>query len=221
MTSHPRGTLDMQTERNHLAQTSIDAAADAELIEEPNRKFPLESAGATTKGRARSAAPLTRTEAKLHPTDFLAPLEIKLANSGEISGYGSTFGNVDLGGDIVAPSAFAKSLAEHAAEKTKPAMLWQHDLREPIGVWTDAREDGKGLLLNGKLTLDTRRGAEARALAKDGALALSIGYQTIDADFANGNRIIKEARLFEVSCLDPDEPASTIDFREERRGRRG
>jgi HK97 family phage prohead protease len=134
--------------------------------------------------------------------EFLAPIEVKLArSSGELTGYGSTFGNEDLGGDVVAPGAFAKSLAEHKAAKSMPAMLWAHDIAEPIGVWTEAREDAKGLLLNGKLTLDTKRGAEARALAKDGALALSIGYATRDADYQDGRRILKEVRLFEVSAV--------------------
>jgi HK97 family phage prohead protease len=67
--------------------------------------------------------------------------------------------------------------------------------------WTSAHEDQKGLRLEGKLTLETQRGAEARALAKDGALALSIGYQTQDADWIDGKRILKEVKLFEVSLV--------------------
>ena len=44
--------------------------------------------------------------------EFLAPLEVKLARAGgELTGYGSTFGNRDHGGDIVAPGAFAISRA--------------------------------------------------------------------------------------------------------------
>jgi HK97 family phage prohead protease len=134
--------------------------------------------------------------------EFSAPLEIKLARSGgEITGYGSTFHNEDRGGDVVAPGAFAKSLAEHRDSGAMPAMLWSHDINEPIGVWHEATEDGKGLLLKGKLTTETRRGAEARALAKDGALALSIGYQTRDADYADGARVLKDVRLHEVSLV--------------------
>jgi HK97 family phage prohead protease len=134
--------------------------------------------------------------------EFLPPIEVKLAAStGEITGYGSTFGNVDLGGDVVAPGAFAKSLAEHKAEGTSPSMLWAHDPGEPIGVWTEAREDARGLFLAGKLTLETRRGAEARALAKDGALALSIGFQTRDAVYEKDQRVLKDLALFEVSLV--------------------
>ena len=68
-----------------------------------------------------------------------------------------------------------------------PSMLWSHDPSEPIGVWLDAREDAKGLLLTGKLSMDVQRAAEARALARDGALALSIGFQTRDAGYDKRN----------------------------------
>jgi HK97 family phage prohead protease len=134
--------------------------------------------------------------------EFTRPIEIKFAaDTGEITGYGSTFGNVDLGGDMCQPGCFEKSLKEHKAAGTMPAMLWGHDAAEPVGVWTEAREDARGLLLKGKLTLEASRGADARALAKDGALALSIGYATRDADYENGARVLKDVKLFEVSLV--------------------
>ena len=51
-------------------------------------------------------------------------------------GYGSTFGNVDRGGDVVVQGAFKQSLM-----KQKPVMLWQHDRGEPIGVFAEIYED--------------------------------------------------------------------------------
>ena len=144
--------------------------------------------------------------------EFFRPIEVKLAAAtGEITGYGSTFGNVDLGGESCAPGCFSKSLSEHAAAGTAPAMLWSHDPSEPIGAWTDASEDSRGLRLKGQLTLETRRGAEARALAKDGALALSIGYRTRDASYEDGVRILKDVQLFEVSIVSmPMNPEARI-----------
>jgi HK97 family phage prohead protease len=134
--------------------------------------------------------------------EFLAPLEAKLAGAtGEIEGFASTFGNVDLHGDIVAAGAFRKSLAEHRAANSMPAMLWSHDVSAPVGVWLDARETDQGLKMRGRLTLETQRGAEARALAKDGALALSIGFRTRDAAFEKGRRILKDVQLFETSLV--------------------
>jgi phage head maturation protease len=80
-------------------------------------------------------------------------------------------------------------------------MLWGHDPNEPVGVWTEAAEDRKGLLIKGKLSLGTQRGSDARALAKDGALALSIGYATRDAVYQDGARLLKDLQLYEVSLV--------------------
>ena len=57
-----------------------------------------------------------------------------LADTGEFSGYASTFGNEDLGRDVVLPGAFTKSLAQRPAAKVK--MLRSHDQTDPIGIWT-------------------------------------------------------------------------------------
>lgn len=134
--------------------------------------------------------------------EHLPPISLKqLAGAGELEGYGSTFGNTDLTGDIVAPGAFAKTLSEHKAASTMPALLWSHDASAPCGVWTDAREDRIGLRMKGKLSLDTVRGAEARALCRDGALGLSIGYVTRDATYEKGRRVLKDLQLFEVSLV--------------------
>jgi HK97 family phage prohead protease len=140
------------------------------------------------------------------------PVEFKFAaDSGLITGYGSTYNNVDHGGDIVAPGAFAKSLAEHKADGSMPAMLWSHDISQPVGVWTSAVEDQKGLRLEGKLSLGVQRAADARALAKDNALSLSIGYATRDAEYRDGARVLKDLRLFEVSLVSiPMNPRAQI-----------
>jgi len=114
-----------------------------------------------------------------------------------ISGRGSVFGNVDNGGDVVLPGAFAKSIASGR----KVAMLWQHDTREVIGVWTKVTEDADGLNVEGVLA-DTPRGNEAYALLKMGALdGLSIGYRTKDSEWREDVRAIKEADLWEVSIV--------------------
>lgn len=151
----------------------------------------------------KAAEPVCHHGTVVRAFEFTAPLELKLsrAGTGELAGYGSTFGTVDRTGDTVAVGAFARSLAEHKAGDTRPAMLWSHDPGEPIGVWLSATEDAKGLALTGKLNLDTRRGREARSLAKDGALALSIGYRTRDAEYRDGVRVLKDIDLLEVSLV--------------------
>lgn len=115
--------------------------------------------------------------------------EIKLAGDDAemtFSGYGAVFGNVDSYGDVIAPGAFADTLASARKTGQWPAMLSQHggwgmsaEDMMPIGIWTDMAEDGHGLKVTGKLA-DTPRGRDAYALLKmtprpalDG---LSIGY---------------------------------------------
>jgi uncharacterized protein len=67
-------------------------------------------------------------------------------------------------------------------------------------VWTDAGEDRVGLRMKGRLSRTTR-GSEARSLALDGALGLSIGFATRDAVRENGRRVLKDIQLFEVSLV--------------------
>lgn len=75
------------------------------------------------------------------------PLEIKaLSETGMIEGYASTFGNVDLGGDIVDPRAFDDTLADMEKSGRRVPLLWHHDPTQPIGVWTSLAVDGKGLV---------------------------------------------------------------------------
>lgn len=128
--------------------------------------------------------------------------EIKAVDEkGAIEGYGSVFGNVDSYSDVVVQGAFAKSIEEAKASGRMPAMLWQHDPEEPIGVWTDLREDDRGLYVKGQLA-ETQRGREARELIKLGALTgLSIGYTTrkYEVDKTNDVRLLTDVQLWEVS----------------------
>lgn len=123
-----------------------------------------------------------------------------ISSDGTFTGLGSTFGNVDLGGDIVMPGAFRASLNKHRDEGTAPAMLWAHDLAEPIGRWLSVTENDVGLSVKGKLSLGVARAKAAYSLMRDGALGLSIGYLVAKADYDDrGVRLIREVELFEVS----------------------
>jgi len=125
-------------------------------------------------------------------------------DDGSVEGYGSVFGVRDNYDDVIAKGAFLASLKEHKAAGSMPAMLWQHDSSEPIGIWTDMVEDAKGLKIVGKLALETVRGKEAHALLKMGALnGLSIGFMpkqwTYDRD--TEVRTLTEIDLWEVSLV--------------------
>jgi len=122
----------------------------------------------------------------------------QIADDGTFSGYGSVFGVVDSYGDIVLPGAFEASLAAHAAAGDMPKLLWQHLPEEPIGVWLEMREDAQGLYARGKLLTEVRRGAEALALLRAGALSgLSIGYEAITSSNASAQEV-REAYGYDV-----------------------
>ena len=117
-------------------------------------------------------------------------------------GYASLFGVPDGAGDVVAPGAFASSLRKRPARDVR--MLYQHFAHEPIGVWETIREDGKGLYVRGRLSLDVVRAREVRALIADGALdGLSIGFRTVRArgDAKTGLRRLEEVELWEISIV--------------------
>lgn len=128
------------------------------------------------------------------------PFELKLAEDGtrRVSGYGAVFGNVDSYGDIILPGAFAKSLASRGM----PKMLAQHDWGKVPGMWDVAKEDEKGLYLEGPFA-KTPLGEEYQELAQMGALGgMSIGYRTLDSEYnREGHRLLKEVELWEVSLV--------------------
>ncbi len=128
------------------------------------------------------------------------PLQVKATgDAGQITAYASTFGNVDLDGDVVEPGAFARTI-EHQGGVVP--MLWQHDAWEPIGVTTSLEEDTKGLLIDAQLNLDTQRGREAFSLLKQGAMrGLSIGYRTIRDEWQGAVRRLQEVSLVEISAV--------------------
>jgi uncharacterized protein len=131
--------------------------------------------------------------------------EIKeVRDTGTFMGYGSVYGNIDQGDDIVEKGCFADSLLDHNQKGTMPAMLWQHRSGEPIGSYQKMMEDSNGLLVEGKLALKVQRGAEAYELLQAKAISgLSIGFQTKEStyDQKTGIRTITKGDLWEVSLV--------------------
>lgn len=115
-----------------------------------------------------------------------------------VEGYASVFNNVDSYSDIVMPGAFAKSI-----KGRKPAMLWQHNSDQPIGVWDEMEEQKKGLFVKGRI-LPTTHGNDAYTLVKEGAVSgMSIGYaaRKWETDSEKGIRKLTEVELYEVSLV--------------------
>jgi HK97 family phage prohead protease len=135
-------------------------------------------------------------------------------NYGTFEGYGSVFGNKDLGNDVIESGAFAKSLKRRKPQNVK--LLYQHKSDMPIGVFDEIKEDAHGLVVKGRLALKTQAGAEAYELLKMGALdGLSIGFRVnpkeVSYDKRGNKRIIKEVDLMEVSLVTfPMNPQATV-----------
>lgn len=129
-------------------------------------------------------------------------LELKSLKGREFEGYGSIFGNRDLGGDIVVPGAFTRSLKQHKADGTMPLMFWMHNPAEVPGVWLDMEEDDKGLFVKGEI-LDTALGRDVHTLLQRKAVrGLSVGYVPELTDWdRNGSRLLKQVDLHETSIV--------------------
>lgn len=132
---------------------------------------------------------------------------------GSFEGYAALFGRVDLGRDLIVHGAFARSLAERGVSGVR--MLFQHDPAEPIGVWTEIREDGTGLYVRGRLTPEVARAREVLALMRAGAIdGLSIGFRAVEGRTEPRSRIRRLTRidLWEVSVVTfPMQPDARID----------
>lgn len=134
------------------------------------------------------------------------PFEIKsVGDDGAFEGYAAVFGNLDSWNDIIEAGAFTATLKEHKKKKTMPALLWYHDVKQPIGVWESMKEDSHGLFVQGRLLhADVQKAGELYALLKAGAISgMSIGYWARDysVDEKTWIRTLKKIDLLEASLV--------------------
>ena len=135
-------------------------------------------------------------EIKTEHIEIGSELKADGQEDGVFVGYGSIFGNKDLGNDVVEKGAFLKSINDRGARGVK--LLWQHKTDQPIGIFEEVREDTKAL--------GTQGGKEPYELMKMGALdGMSIGYRADPAkqkyDEKNKRRLLKEVDLMEISLV--------------------
>ena len=103
---------------------------------------------------------------------------------------------------MVEPGAFIESLKQRPAANVK--MLLHHNPTRLVGVFTDIREDRRGLKVKGQLLLKIQDGVDTLELMRVGALdALSIGYRTLkdEIDRVTGIRRLLKLLLMEVSLV--------------------
>ena len=123
---------------------------------------------------------------------------------GALTGYGAYFNNIDSGGDVILPGAFAKTIKENlSASRIK--LVGGHDTYGGtdgiIGVITHAVEDSKGLRITAQFS-STARAQDVRTKVKEGVLdALSIGYFSTKDRQLDTYRELQELKLFEISVV--------------------
>lgn len=129
-------------------------------------------------------------------------MSFPIDDHGRFAGYASVFGELDDGGDIVMPGAFARSLARRGRDRIR--LLFQHDPKEPVGLWERVAEDGFGLWVEGLLVPGVPRADALRKLIETRAIdGLSIGFRTVRAtrEPGTGHRKLWQVDLWEVSIV--------------------
>lgn len=126
-------------------------------------------------------------------------LEVKeISAEGYFEGLLSPYNNIDLGGDVVEPGAYTKTLKDQG---NKRPLLWQHKADVPIGDLT-LEDRPEGLWAKGQLLMSLPEAQKAYLLLKAQIVkGLSIGFDTVKDSIANGVRRLKEIKLYEGSIV--------------------
>ncbi len=151
---------------------------------------------------------------------LLVPFEMKELTEDDdfyyFKGYASTFGNVDLGNDVVVEGAFTETITKFSKESPLPA-LWQHDHHEPVGVFDVLREDKKGLYIEGRMPKEDSfvRERVAPQMRIKSVKAMSIGFWIKDWKHEDDVRKLLKIDLIEISLVtSPMNPDAVItDFK--------
>lgn len=140
------------------------------------------------------------------------PLETKAAErEGGFSGYAAVYGNVDLGGDIIAPGAFKEFASNDDGRIT---VLWQHRADQPIGT-ARVKSDKAGLAFDADLVMADPLAQVARAhMEAKSVRGMSIGYDVLPGGaevMKSGVRKLTALKLWEISLVTfPMNPAAGV-----------
>lgn len=122
---------------------------------------------------------------------------------GFLSGIGSAYGKVDLGGDTVSKGAYTQTISHNNG---KVQLMFNHgfEVADVAGI-AELEDSEEGLVVNGKMPLhipSIKDGYEiAKFMLEEGKpLGFSIGYQVIKSEpLANGVRELQEIALEEMT----------------------
>lgn len=103
------------------------------------------------------------------------------AKKGIVTGYFSTFDNVDSDGDIIRKGAFLKTIREQGPNSQQPRIkhLMNHNPSMPLGKLTDLKEDSSGLYYESKIGTHTLGSDFIKMVESDLITEHSIGYRTM------------------------------------------
>lgn len=132
-------------------------------------------------------------------------------DGGAVRAYASTFDRTpDSVGDVVAPGAFDKTIANWKASGKPIPLLWGHDTDDPfsnIGAATDYGTDERGLWFDADFDADNEKAQYVRKLVKEGRVfQCSFAYAVKDAapvELESGAKAneLRELDLFEISIV--------------------
>ncbi len=136
---------------------------------------------------------------------------VEAKDGGSIRAYASTFDREpDSYGDVIAPTAFDKTL-EKWRELGKPIpLLWGHDTNDPfsnIGACTDFGTDERGLWYEAEFDAENPKAQYVRKLAQEGRVyQCSFAFACNDAgevELEDGRKAneLRELDLFEISVV--------------------
>jgi HK97 family phage prohead protease len=131
---------------------------------------------------------------------FAFAIETKATKGdGTFTGKASTYGDLDLGGDIVMPGAFADAFANGG--RTKILKQHMHDCSIGLGILSDSPE---ALLIDGALELGLFDAQQEWIRLSKGLIdGLSIGYSVLPGGerYERGVRLLTNLKLHEVSLV--------------------
>jgi HK97 family phage prohead protease len=125
----------------------------------------------------------------------IADVDVK---KGIVTGYFSSFDNMDSDGDVIRKGAFTKTINENFA---RVRHLLDHDATKAVGKILLLQEDQKGLYYESKAGRHTL-GRDFLLMVEDGLITEhSIGFVTIKQKNMGGYNEISEVKLYEGSSL--------------------
>lgn len=130
----------------------------------------------------------------------------KAQGGGEVTGYASVFGVIDLHGDVIEKGAFKRTIQNRVASgKVKLFDSHVPDSRHTLGTVVEAREDEIGLWFRAELS-SAESVKDTKTKMLEGHLSkASIGFDIVKQRFESREgmniRVIEEVMLFEISVV--------------------